>query len=95
MKNLVSSVLLSLMFFGSAHAESHITTGVIKQITSDEKTLIISHQEFPGFMDAMTMPFQLNDQALLDGLQAGDEIEFTIEKTETGYPIISIKNLSR
>ncbi len=91
MRNLVLGFLLSLMFFGPASADSHTTTGVIEHIDDNGKTLVIHHQEFPGFMDAMTMPFALKDPAMSKGLKAGDEVEFTIQKTETGYPIVRIE----
>ncbi len=91
MKNLIFGLLLGLMFFGSASADSHTTTGVIEQVDNNGKTLIIHHQEFPGFMGAMTMPFELKYPAMSEDFKAGDEVEFTIQKTETGYPIVSIK----
>ncbi len=93
MKNLIYGTLLSLFLCSSALADSHTTTGVIEQIEDGGKTLIIQHQEFPGFMDAMTMPFNLKDPGMSEGLKAGDEVEFTIKQTETGFPIVKIKKI--
>ncbi len=90
MKKLLFGFLLSISLFNSASAESYSTTGVIENVENNGKTLIINHQDFPGFMGAMTMPFELMDPALSDGLKAGDHIEFTIKKTDTGYPIVKI-----
>ncbi len=93
MKKMVLAILLNLILVGSAFADSHSTTGVITGMEDNGKVLVISHQEFPGFMGAMTMPFQLQDSALSAGLNVGDEIEFTIKKTETGYPIVELKKI--
>lgn len=93
MKNLIFGALLGLIFCSSALADSHTTTGVIEHIENNGKTLVIHHQDFPGFMKEMTMPFNLNDPAMSEGLNAGDEVEFTIRQTETGFPIVKIKKL--
>ncbi len=90
MKNLVFGVLLSLMLLSTAYADNHTTTGVIEHVENNGKTLIIHHQEFPGFMGAMTMPFDLKNPAMSEDLKVGDEVEFTIEQTDTGYPIVKI-----
>jgi len=69
----------------------HTTTGVIGHVEKNGKTLIIHHQEFPGFMGSMTTPFDLKNPAMSGGLKVGDEVGFTIQKTDTGYPIVKIK----
>ncbi len=93
MKKLLLGFLLSLILYNSASAESHSTTGVIEHVESNGKTLLINHQEFPDFMGAMTMPFDLVDPALSEGLKAGDRVRFTIQKTDSGYPIVEISRI--
>lgn len=56
--------------------------GVIRKIKADEKTLVIDHEEIPGYMEAMAMPFQVKDESLLHGFQAGDRVEFEYVVTE-------------
>jgi Cu/Ag efflux protein CusF len=41
--------------------------------------LVIEHGEIKGFMDAMTMGYQVNPPALIKGLKSGDKIRFTID----------------
>ena len=41
--------------------------------------LIVNHGELPGFMPAMEMSYAVNPSRLLDGLNHGDKIEFTID----------------
>jgi Cu/Ag efflux protein CusF len=86
-------ILISLTILSSAFADSHSTTGVIEKIKDNGGVLVIQHEEFPGFMGSMTMPFQLIDPALSSGFAVGDHVEFTIQKTDTGYPITVINRL--
>lgn len=53
----------------------------------------IDHQEIKGLMPAMTMEFFVKDKSLLDGLKAGDHIEFTIDNGVGGLVITKIKKL--
>jgi protein SCO1 len=57
--------------------------GVIKELEPDGKTAVISHEAIPGYMQAMTMPFEVRDTNLLRGLQAGDAISFKLAVTPT------------
>lgn len=41
-------------------------------------TVVIAHEDIPGFMAAMTMPFQVADPALLTGLDPGDAVAGTL-----------------
>ncbi len=93
MKKFLFGLFLSLALFNSASAESHSTTGVIQHVENNGKTLVIKHQDIPDFMGAMTMPFELEDPALSDGLKKGDQVEFTIQKTDSGYPIVKISRI--
>lgn len=86
-------ILACLSTLGSAFADSHSTTGVIEKIEDNGKVLIIQHEDFPGFMGPMTMPFQVFEQSLSSGLSVGDRVEFTIKKTDTGYPITKINRI--
>ncbi|MCP4875682.1 MAG: copper-binding protein [Gammaproteobacteria bacterium] len=93
MKKLIFGIFLSLALCGSASAESHTTTGVIEHVENNGITLVIKHEDFPDFMGAMTMPFDLLDSALSDGLKTGDRVKFTIQKTDSGYPIVKISKI--
>jgi protein SCO1/2 len=48
--------------------------GKIIEVQTQQNTLIVDHQEIPGFMAAMTMPYPVRDARLLANLGAGDEI---------------------
>ncbi len=41
------------------------------------KFVHVDHEAIPGFMNAMTMPFEMKDMTLLHGIQEGDSVTFT------------------
>jgi protein SCO1/2 len=57
--------------------------GVVKELEADGKTAVIRHEAIPGYMQAMTMPFEVKDTNLLRGLKAGDAISFKLAVTPT------------
>jgi protein SCO1/2 len=65
----------------AAHAYS--AHGVIQKIAPDARTVTIHHQTIPGYMMEMTMDFPVHDPHQLDGLAAGDKVDFTLHVTAT------------
>jgi protein SCO1/2 len=63
-------------------ARTFQVNGSVREIVPATKTLRVAHDEIPDFMPAMTMPLQVKDAALLDGLRVGDEIHFELSVTE-------------
>src|SRR5580658_3494742 len=57
--------------------------GVINELEPDGKTAVIRHEAIPGYMQAMTMPFEVRDTNLLLGLKAGDTVTFKLAVTAT------------
>src|ERR1044071_1281345 len=62
-------VLAGVVLSASAPAgeTNYPVRGVLKEIKPDEHQLVISHEAIPGFMEAMTMPFNVKDPVLLSG----------------------------
>ncbi|WP_457651180.1 copper-binding protein [Rhodocaloribacter sp.] len=67
---------------GTAREEAEVQTfegtGVVKNITPSKSHIIIEHKTIPGFMNAMTMPFRIEDQTVLEGIARGDSIDFVL-----------------
>ncbi len=59
-----------------------IGRGVVKDILPKERQVIITHEAIPGFMDAMTMGFEVKEERLLEGIAKDQEVTFTVEKTQ-------------
>jgi Cu/Ag efflux protein CusF len=76
-----------------APMETHTTTGVIRDIQEGGKVLVIEHQAFPGWMEGMTMPFDLSDPKLGQGLKKGDKVEFTLSAQDGNFPITAIRKI--
>jgi protein SCO1/2 len=53
-------------------------TGTVTKIDRERSRLFVAHDEIPGFMDAMTMPFRIKDTTLFAGLAPGDTITGTL-----------------
>lgn len=48
--------------------------GKVVEVAVPEKQLILEHEDIPGYMPAMTMPFPVKDEALLKVAAVGDEV---------------------
>ncbi len=65
--------------------------GVIKELKLERQQVIIAHEEIPGYMPAMTMPFDVKDARDLLGLQPGDAVSFRMMVTPDNGWIDQIK----
>lgn len=81
-------VLLSgllLVACGSAPAEPkepagpqrHVVTGTVMELRGDD-VVVLDHDPIPGFMDAMVMPFVVDDPLLLLGVDVGEGVRGTL-----------------
>jgi Cu/Ag efflux protein CusF len=67
---------------------------VVKSMNPKFPSIEIDHQEIRGLMEGMTMEFYVKDKSpLLQGLAAGDHIEFNIESGVGGLKITAIKKI--
>jgi protein SCO1/2 len=69
---------VTLALAGTACAAHHTTTGLVLRIDQPGATVTISHDAFPGFMDAMAMPFDLKGSARSTKLSPGDRVRFRL-----------------
>jgi len=52
--------------------------GLILKVDPPRKTMVVSCESIPGYMEAMTMPFTVREPRMLEGLQPGTKVEFTL-----------------
>jgi protein SCO1/2 len=69
---------VALAASAAACAKHYTTNGLILRIDKPGAIVTISHDAFPGFMDAMAMPFDLKDGAQRVRLTAGDRVKFRL-----------------
>jgi len=52
--------------------------GKVVGVDKRGSTVTIAHEDIPGYMEAMTMPFNLKDRRVLDQLAEGDHLQATL-----------------
>jgi protein SCO1/2 len=67
--------------------------GVVVKVTPGSKEVEIRHEEIPGYMPAMTMPFDVKTTNELAGIAPGDQVLFRLIVTDTEGWIENIKRL--
>lgn len=65
--------------------------GVVREAQPAKSQLIVKHEEIPGYMDAMTMPFQVRDPKILESVKPGDAITFQLHVTDKDHWIDGLK----
>jgi protein SCO1/2 len=68
----------ALLFSVAGCARHYTTTGLVLHIDRPGALVTISHDAFPGFMDAMAMPFYIEDKARDTPLTPGDRVRFRL-----------------
>jgi protein SCO1/2 len=63
---------------GCSRARKYELRGQIVAVDPGRQEMTIKHNDIPGFMPGMTMPFKVRDVRLLEGRQAGDFVEATL-----------------
>ena len=53
--------------------------GKVIATVASANQIVVEHGEIKGFMDAMTMGYQVEPSSLLEGLKPGDQVRFTID----------------
>jgi Cu/Ag efflux protein CusF len=66
--------------------------GTVTAVVPERHQIVVDHEEIKGFMGAMTMGYRAEPPSLLEGLQAGDRIHFTIDTSQ--QTIVNIEKLS-
>jgi Cu/Ag efflux protein CusF len=52
--------------------------------------LIVDHEEIPGFMAAMEMSYPVTPPSLLDGINPGDKIGFTVDASKSAIVAVEV-----
>ena len=62
----------------SSETKRYELKGKIVKVEPGGKRIVVAHDEIKGFMEAMTMPFAVKDEAVLKQVQVGDQITATL-----------------
>lgn len=67
--------------------------GTVIAVVPTNQQLVVEHGDMPGFMAAMTMGYKVHPPSLLDKLEAGEMIRFTIDTQQKA--IVKIEKLKK
>ncbi|MFO7301777.1 MAG: SCO family protein [Acidobacteriota bacterium] len=97
-------VAVTLMLAWSAATaaadERYPVTGIVLDARPDSGVFVASIDAIPGYMAAMTMPFRVRERALLERLERGAAVEFTLvvtpgESWAEGIRVRRVQNLEQ
>lgn len=97
----LGAVLTAMVFSRNFRSDAPIANvrtfqvhGRIRSVDPANKTVRIAHEAIPNYMPAMTMPFAVKDQSLLNGMAAGEHVQFELSVTESDSWISHIEKIS-
>ncbi len=75
-----------------ADAKVEYTKGVVKKVNAKSGKVTIIHEELKALeMPAMTMVFRVTDDAILEQMEPGDNIEFVAERLKGKLTVTNLK----
>jgi Cu(I)/Ag(I) efflux system periplasmic protein CusF len=72
-------------------AQTVVGEGKVIAVVPASSEIVLAHGEIKGFMDAMTMGYPVQPPSLLERVQAGDAVRFTIDTEEKA--IVTLEKL--
>lgn len=81
MKHATKVWTITVVLLLSAHGwavEKHALSGLVLAVSPSHRSITVSCEKVPGYMDAMVMPFDVRNAKLLDGVKPGATIDFTV-----------------
>ena len=73
--------------------QAFLVHGIVRELKPEENSLVIQHEEIPGYMPAMTMPLKVKKPKEMANLQPGDNVSFQMVVTKTDGWIEQVKKL--
>jgi protein SCO1/2 len=68
-----------ILLAGCSRAKHYELKGQVLAVNREKQELLVKHEEIPGYMMAMTMPYRVQSGTMLDNLSAGDLITAQLE----------------
>jgi protein SCO1 len=76
---------------GCGGAREYPARGVVFDVNREMHQVVIDHEDIPGLMPAMTMSFDVPDAELLERLEKGQAIEFTVAFDGESYRVVEAR----
>ena len=96
---LLSACLLALVACGSAATAPTPAAGAeglfdfrgtVVDVDVPRRIVLVDHEAIPGLMPAMTMPYEVAEPALLDGIAPGDRVRGTLRVDSRGLVVVAL-----
>ena len=72
----------------AASAEQHATTGTVTAIDAAQRRITLAHEAVSSLQwPPMTMSFQVDDAAMIEALQVGDQVRFSFTQRGDAFVI--------
>jgi Cu/Ag efflux protein CusF len=76
----------------AAPAAAELAEGEVRKVDKETKKLTLKHGPLKNLdMPAMTMVFQVKEDAMLDKVQAGDKVRFQAEKIDGKFTVTKLE----
>jgi Cu(I)/Ag(I) efflux system protein CusF len=73
---------------GATSTEQHTTTGTVTAIDAAQRKITLAHEAVPSLQwPPMTMSFRVEDGAMIDALQVGDQVRFSFTQQGDAFVI--------
>jgi Cu/Ag efflux protein CusF len=69
----------------------HRGHGVVREVHPERSEVVIQHGDIPGFMEAMTMGFRVEDPRMLGGIEPGEDVDFAVKYENGEYTITELR----
>jgi len=79
---------------GESSTYRYEARGLIRRLPPDHKTIEVQHEDIPGFMPSMMMPFEVRDEKEITSLKLGDAISFRLNVTQRDSWIDRIRKIA-
>ncbi|MBC5784295.1 copper-binding protein [Ramlibacter sp. USB13] len=86
----ISAALLALGLATAAFAQAAWTDAEVRKVDAKTGKITLKHGEIKNLdMPPMTMVFTAKDKALLEGVKAGDHVQFAADKDAAGEYVLT------
>jgi protein SCO1/2 len=75
------ALVVAVSLLTAAHAwaaQKYGVRGLVLKVDPSRKSMLVSCESIPGYMEAMTMPFNVRESRVLEGLKPGTAVDFTL-----------------
>jgi protein SCO1 len=82
--------MISILLAGCFGGDAYIVKGVVVEVHPPTE-VVLDHEDIPGLMGPMVMPFEVTDPALLEGLTPGDQVTARYVVRQEGGALVNLR----